>query len=277
MVYFHCKTIRNAANITANFEKSCSKVCHFRAQKSEKSPAKSWRDWLHSMAVLQVFQAKMLTNEEAGLDAASLRDLRSASDLALCVTKATAQAIGLSMSSLIVLERHLWLTMTEMKEADKVPFFDAQVLSGSLFGPAVEGFAECFTEAQKSPQAMRHFLPKPTSSSTASNLPRPVPTQQIAKPMPVTPEPRLPEGRRYRGRSRLAWRYPFSKRQGARPKISLDPASQNSSWSARQKEEGPETCYRWTTSQAASNMPLTTPLKAGCRGKVCFWFLTGPL
>ncbi len=62
---------------------------------------------LHSMAVLQVIQAKMLANEEAGLDSASLRDLRRTTDLALCVTKATAQAIGRSMSSLIVLERHL--------------------------------------------------------------------------------------------------------------------------------------------------------------------------
>ncbi len=56
----------------------------------------------------------MLANEEAGLDTALLRDLRSATDLALCATKATAQAIGHSMSSLIVLEHHLWLTMTEM-------------------------------------------------------------------------------------------------------------------------------------------------------------------
>ncbi len=34
------------------------------------------------------------------------------------------QAIGRLLSSLIVLERHLWLTMTEMKEADKVPFLE---------------------------------------------------------------------------------------------------------------------------------------------------------
>ncbi len=34
---------------------------------------------LHSMAVLQVFQAKMLTSEEAGLDAASLRERASSS------------------------------------------------------------------------------------------------------------------------------------------------------------------------------------------------------
>ncbi len=79
----------------------------------------------------------MLASEEAGLDAASLRDLRSVTDLALRATKATLQAIGRSMSSLIVLKCHLWLTMTEMKEADKVPFLEAPVLSGSLFGPAL--------------------------------------------------------------------------------------------------------------------------------------------
>ncbi len=127
----------------------------------------------------------MLASEEAGLDAVSLRDLRSATDLALCATKATAQ---------VVLERYLWLTMTEMKEADKVPFLDAPVSSGSLFGPAVEGFAERFTEAQKSSQAMQHFLAKRTSSSVASSRPRPAPTQQTAKPTPATPEPRPPEG-----------------------------------------------------------------------------------
>ncbi len=159
---------------------------------------------LHSMAVLQVFQAKMLASEEAGLDSASLRDLRSAIDLALRATKATAQAIGRSMSSLIVLEHHLWLMMTEMKEADKVPFLDAPVSSGSLFGLAVEGFAERFTEAQKSSKAMRHFLPKHTSSSSTSSRPKPAPTPQTAKPSPTTPEPRLPEGRQNRGSSHSA-------------------------------------------------------------------------
>ncbi len=54
---------------------------------------------LHSMAELQVFQAKMLANEEASLDSASLRDLMSVTDLALRATKATTQAIGRSMSS----------------------------------------------------------------------------------------------------------------------------------------------------------------------------------
>ncbi len=165
----------------------------------------------------------MLANEDAGLDSASLRDLRSATDLALRPTKATAQAIGRSMSSLIVLERHLWLTMTEMKEADKVPFLDAPILSGSLFGLAVEGFAERFTESQKSSQAVGHFLHKRTNSSSASSRPKSEPTQQTAKPAPTTPEPRLLEERRERGRSRSARRYNFPKRQGPLPKIALDP------------------------------------------------------
>ncbi len=60
----------------------------------------------------------------------------------------------------LVLECHLWFTMTKMKEVDKVPFLEAPVSSGNLFGSAVEGFAKRFTDAQKSSQAMRHFLPK---------------------------------------------------------------------------------------------------------------------
>ncbi len=66
----------------------------------------------------------------------------------------TTQAIGRSMASLMVLERHLWLNLMEMKDADKVPFLDSPVSPTSLFGPAVEGFAERFTAEQKSSQAM---------------------------------------------------------------------------------------------------------------------------
>ncbi len=69
---------------------------------------------LHSTAVLQVFQAKILASEEADLDVASLRDLRSMTGLGLRGTKSTAQAIRHSLSSLLVLERHLCLTLVKM-------------------------------------------------------------------------------------------------------------------------------------------------------------------
>ncbi len=207
---------------------------------------------LHSMAVLQVFQAKMLANEEAGLDSAYLRDLRRVKDLALRTTKATAQAIGHLMSS------HLWLTMTEMKEADKVLFLDAPISSGSLFGPAVEGFAERFTEAQKSSQAMRHFLPKRTSSSSASSRPRSALTPQTAKPRPTAPDRRESSARRYL----------FLKRQGPGPRSPWIRHLRNPPEQPGRKRRG---LSLWTTPQAASIVSLVGPLR-----KVCSWILTGP-
>ncbi len=51
--------------------------------------------------------------------------------------------------------------LTEIKDADKVPFLDSPVSPTGLFGPAVEGYTERFNVAQKLSQAMQHFLPKP--------------------------------------------------------------------------------------------------------------------
>lgn len=174
------------------------------------------------MAVLQVFQAKLLqAMDESGPDPAAFRELRSATDLALSATKATVQAIGRSTANLVVLEHHLWLNLTEIKEADKVPFLDSPVCPTGLFGPAVEGFAERFTAAQKSSQAMRHFLPKCSSSAASTIRPKPALAQQPAKaaPSPV----QLSQKSESRQRSRSARRYPFPKRQGPRPKLTLDP------------------------------------------------------
>ncbi len=59
--------------------------------------------------------------DESGPDPAVFRELHSMTDLALRATKTTAQVIGRSMGSLVVLERHLWLTLTETKDVDEVP------------------------------------------------------------------------------------------------------------------------------------------------------------
>ncbi len=176
------------------------------------------------MAVLQVYQAKLLSSiDESESDPATLRELRSATDLALRATKTTAQAIGRSMDSLVVLKRHLWLTLMEIKDADKVFFLDAPISPSCIFGPAVEGFAERFTEA------MRHFLPKRSSSAVAQSCPKPAPTQQPAKPAPAVSAPLPAKTQQTRGRSRSARRHPFPKRQGPRPRIVLDPAPPASS------------------------------------------------
>ncbi|KAL0163879.1 hypothetical protein M9458_039632, partial [Cirrhinus mrigala] len=98
--------------------------------------------------------------DESALDSATLTELRSATELALHATKATAQAIGRSLASLVVLKRHLWLTLTEIKDADKVPFLDSPVSPTGLFGPAVEGFVERFS-AEGRPLRLRTQLSLP--------------------------------------------------------------------------------------------------------------------
>ncbi|CAM4295375.1 unnamed protein product [Leuciscus chuanchicus] len=172
---------------------------------------------LHAMATLQVFQAKLLRSmDESGPEPDAFKDLRSATDLALRATKTTAQALGRNMASLVVLERHLWLNLTEIRDADKTAFLDSPVSTTGLFGPSVNGFAERFTEAQKASSAMKHFLPK--RSSSASRRPKSMPRPEKSVPQVHQPRPAAETSQHLKP----AKRYPFPKRQGPRPKLTLD-------------------------------------------------------
>lgn len=145
---------------------------------------------LHTMAVLQVFQANLLQQmDEAGPNPEALSDLRSATDLALRATKITAQAIGRAMAVLTVSERHLWLTLTDMKDADRSSFLDSP---SGLFGPSVKGFEERFIEAQKASQAMKHFLPKRSSSAAGRPKRPPAQTSKLPPPPPPSASQRCP-------------------------------------------------------------------------------------
>ncbi len=152
------------------------------------------------------------------------------------------------MASLVVLERHLLLNLTEIKDADKIPFLDSPVSPTGLFGPAVESFAERFTATEKTSQEMRHFLPKRSSSAVALSRPKMAPTQQPAKA--VSPAVQLDSKPEHR-HSRLARRHP-PKRQGPWPKIVLDPMPRWSSKSMGQEEKRAKSRCSWTTPQKAS-------------------------
>lgn len=138
---------------------------------------------LHIMAVLQVYQAQLLRDmDKSVLDPADFKKLRSATHLALHATKATAQAIRHAMASLEVLKRHLWLNLTEIKDADRTALLDSPIFHSGLFGFAVDGFAKRFIAAQKSSEAMHHFLPKRVAPSAASHLKLPSSTLQHPRP-----------------------------------------------------------------------------------------------
>ncbi len=52
-------------------------------------------------------------------------------------TKETDRAIGRSMAALVVAERHLWLTLSDIKVCDRVFLLDAPLSPSGLFGDAV--------------------------------------------------------------------------------------------------------------------------------------------
>ncbi len=86
-----------------------SRACKFSSALTAKAygAAGQAASALHAMALLQVHQAKALKQlHEGDADPGVLQELRTATDLALRATKVTAWALGQTMSTLVVQERH---------------------------------------------------------------------------------------------------------------------------------------------------------------------------
>ncbi len=117
-------------------------------------------------------------------DPGVLQELRTATDLALRATKVTARALGQTMSTLVVQERHLWLTLADMRESDKHRFLDSPISQAGLFGEAVEDFAQQFSAAQKQTEAFRHILPRRSAavSSPTAGCTAPPPARRRRRP-----------------------------------------------------------------------------------------------
>ncbi|KAI2644283.1 50S ribosomal protein L15 [Labeo rohita] len=99
-----------------------SRACKFSSALVAKAYAASGQaaSALHAMAILQVYQAKVLKDLHEGVpDPELLQELRS--------------------------ERHLWLNLAEMRDVEKVRFLDAPISQAGLFGETVEEFAQQFS------------------------------------------------------------------------------------------------------------------------------------
>ncbi|MGL4351674.1 MAG: hypothetical protein ACRCT2_14140 [Plesiomonas shigelloides] len=51
------------------------------------------------------------------------------------------------MAILVVLEQHLWLKLMDIKDTDWVALLNSPISLACLFGSAVDGFSQRFTEA----------------------------------------------------------------------------------------------------------------------------------
>ncbi len=86
---------------------------------------------------IQVFQAKLprSMDESVQQHQEAFKELCTATDLSLRTTKAMVQAIGKTMASLVVLEHHLWLNLTEIRDAEKMAFLNSPVSPKGLVRP----------------------------------------------------------------------------------------------------------------------------------------------
>ncbi len=77
------------------------------------------------------------------------KEHRRTADLALHTTKETTKAIGWSRAAIMAAERHYWLTLSDIKEKDRVFLHDAPFVPSGLFGDAVNSVIGVFQEARK--------------------------------------------------------------------------------------------------------------------------------
>ncbi len=132
---------------------------------------------LHTMSVLQAYQADLLKELDEGeqIKSDDIVELRRTADLALRATKETARAIGRSMAALVAAERHLWLTLSDMKDKDRVFLMDASLAPSGLFGDAVNSVVDRYQEARKQVAAFQRFLPRRSIALGAAGREQPQP------------------------------------------------------------------------------------------------------
>lgn len=131
-------------------------------------------------------------NPSTAVQSALIRDLRAAMDPTLMATKCSAQAIGRSMGFMVVLNRYLWLTLADLKDADRKMLLNAPVTPSGLFGDAVESVTERFSEMQKRAKAMSHVMPRrslQSSSARSHSSSAPRQAQGAARQPAVAPRP----------------------------------------------------------------------------------------
>ncbi len=132
---------------------------------------------LHTLVVLQAYQADLLKelDEGEGFGADDICELRRTADLSLRATKETARTIGRSMAALVAAERHLWLTLSDIKDRDRVFLLDAPLSPSGLFGDAVDAVVDRHQEAGRQAVAFQRFLPRHSLTQGAAGREQPLP------------------------------------------------------------------------------------------------------
>lgn len=85
------------------------------------------------------------------------------------------------MGSLVVLDRHLWLTLMDIRDAEKAVLWNVPISPSGPFGSSVESLTKQFSKSQKQSRVIKHFMPKCTS--------QPPPAPHLLKALPLDCKP----------------------------------------------------------------------------------------
>ncbi|KAL0163886.1 hypothetical protein M9458_039639, partial [Cirrhinus mrigala] len=121
-----------------------------------------------SPGVASSLKAPTLPSKGTWQQKVDLEELRRTADLTLRATKETARAVGRSMAVMVAAERHLWLTLSDMKEKDRAFLLDAPLEPSGLFGDAVNSVVSRYQEARKQAAAFQRYLPRRSLTSAAA-------------------------------------------------------------------------------------------------------------
>ncbi|MGL5293086.1 MAG: hypothetical protein ACRC9V_04865 [Aeromonas sp.] len=78
---------------------------------------------------------------------AVMHELRPTTDFG--AAKVTVHVLFHTMSPLVVQERHLWLNIVQMRDAEKVHFLNAAISQEGLFGDTIQDFSQQFSAVKK--------------------------------------------------------------------------------------------------------------------------------
>ncbi len=147
-------------------------------------------------------QADLLKEMDEGEDIKNddIAELCRATDLSLRATKETTRAIGRSMAALVAMERHLWLTLSQMNDKDRVFLLDAHILPSGLFGNAINTVVDRFQEAKQQATAFQLFLPRRSQSGAdRRNQPQPCTSSSYQEVQKLSVATRAPPQRKTGG------------------------------------------------------------------------------
>ncbi len=119
------------------------------------------------MAVLQAYQADLLKELDDGeeINVEDISELCKTADLPLRATNETARAIGWYKAALVAVERHLWLTLSDIKDCDRVLLLDAMLSPSRLFHDVVDSIVDRHQEVGEAGGGIPAVSPSPLTSS----------------------------------------------------------------------------------------------------------------